>query len=96
MDDLIPILGILFVLGPPATWLFSITPLGRALTERLRGRSDTPDEGILDLQDEIERLHDHLRSQDERIEELHDRIDFTERLLARPAAKEPDKVETPV
>ena len=97
MEPLIPIFGMLFVLGPVATWAFSHTPLGRALAERLRG-GGVSDERVLDMQDEIERLHEHVAGQDQRLDELHDRLDFTERLLTRgsPNANAADAVATPV
>ena len=41
MEDLIPILGIIFVIGPISALVFSWTPLGRAVVERLRGHQWT-------------------------------------------------------
>jgi len=81
MDELIPIFGIIFVIGPISALVFSWTPLGRAVIERVRGRPAANEEGLLQLQDEIERLHTQLSDQDQRFEELHERLDFTERLL---------------
>ena len=83
MDELIPILGIIFVIGPISALVFSYTPLGRAVIERLRGRGPATDANLLQLQDEIDRLHDQLGEQDQRFEELHERLDFTERLLSQ-------------
>lgn len=50
------------------------------------------------MQDEIERLGDQKAEQDRRIEELHDRLDFAERMLARGSAvpDEPEETATPV
>ncbi len=89
-------LWVVFVLGPIATLAVSYTPLGRALIERLRGRAgDSPPPDMLD---ELVRLGDQMAEQDRRIEELHDRLDFAERLLARGSSvpDEPEETTTPV
>jgi predicted nuclease with TOPRIM domain len=98
MEHMIPIFGIIFVIGPIASLVFSYTPLGKAIIERLRGRSNTSDDSLLQLQDEIDRLHDQIGQQDQRFEELHERLDFTERLLTSRSEVEgePDEVVTPV
>lgn len=97
MDELIPIFGIVFVIGPISALVFSYTPLGRAVVERLRGRSRGSEDSLLELQDEIDRLHEQIGQQDQRFEELHERLDFTERLLTRrsEAGNEADEVVTP-
>ncbi len=96
-DSLIPIVAIIFVIGPVSAWGFSYTPLGRAIVKRLSGSTNVADDRLLELQDELERLHEQMGQQDARFEELHDRLDFAERLLARgsPAAEEPERVVTP-
>ena len=98
MDELIPIVAMIFVLGPIASLAFSYTPLGRAVVQRLRGRVSQPDDVLLDLQDEIDRLREQITNQDQRFEELHDRVDFAERLLVRRSGvrDEADQVVTPV
>ncbi len=89
-------LWVVFVLGPIATLATSYTPPGRALIERLRGR--VSDSLLLDMQDEIVRIGDQMAEQDRRIEELHDRLDFAERLLSRGSGvpDEPGETATPV
>jgi len=89
-------LWVVFVLGPIATLAVSYTPLGRALIERLRVR--TSDSLLLEMRDEVARLGDQMAEQDRRIEELHDRLDFAERLLVRGSAvpDEPEETATPV
>jgi hypothetical protein len=90
-------LWVIFVLGPIATFAISYTPLGRALIERVRGRAGLADALLLDVQDEIERLREQMAEQDHRFEELHDRLDFAERLLVRgPVPNEPEEAVTPV
>ncbi len=98
LDALIPIFGIIFVIGPVSALVFSYTPLGRAIVKRLGGGAKASDDRLLELQEEIERLQEQVGYQDTRFEELHDRVDFAERLLAResPAADEPERIVTPV
>ncbi|MGE0553391.1 MAG: hypothetical protein AB7R55_08160 [Gemmatimonadales bacterium] len=51
-------------------------PIGRALAKRLEGHSPASDERVLDLEARIAELE---RDRDE----LHERVEFAERLLAR-------------
>ena len=94
MGELIPILAMTFVLGPIATLAFSYTPLGRALVERLRGRGRPQDDMLVDLHDEIERLRDHIAAQEQQFDELHERVDFAERILLRGQALRIGPVES--
>lgn len=89
-------LWVVFVLGPIATLAVSYTPLGRALIERLRGQAN--DALLLDMHDQIERLSEQLVEQGQRFDEVHDRLDFAERLLARgsAASDQAEDVTTPV
>ena len=89
---------VIFVLGPIAAFAFSYTPLGRALIERVRGRAGQVDTLLLEMQDEIERFREQIADQEHRFEELHERLDFAERLLVRgsAASAESEEVATPV
>jgi len=55
----------------------SWTPLGRALTDRIR-RGPRPDPAARDG------LEDELHALQQRMAELEERLDFAERLLAKP------------
>ncbi len=63
-------------------WMISLSPVGKAFAERIRGR---PQEAPpLQNQEEILQSLDDLRHQ---VAELAERVDFTERMLAkRPEA----------
>ena len=61
----------------------AFSPLGRALAERLRGR---PRDGALTT-GEVDALRDELQSVRHHVEELAERQDFTERLLAQVREK---------
>ena len=71
MED---ILAIIFIFGGGTLVLLSISPVGRALAERLRGRipHSGPDPEILA---ELDALRAELT-------EVQERLDFAERLLA--------------
>ena len=72
--------GIVFVVGiliGAATWL--LTPIARALAERLRGGRATNAE-LQSLRDELMQEQQALRQD---MGDLGERLDFTERLLAK-------------
>lgn len=70
------ILAIIFIFGVPGIIGLSFTPLGRALTDRVRHGVQPRDAIDPALYDEVEQLRTEVA-------ELHERVDFTERLLAR-------------
>ena len=61
----------------------AFSPLGRALAERIRGRPRDP---ALDT-GEVEALRDELAMIHRQVDELAERQDFTERLLAQAREK---------
>jgi hypothetical protein len=69
------ILAITFIFGGGTLFLLSISPVGKAIAERIRAHGAVP------MQDP-ELLHevDALRRD---VSELQERVDFTERLLAQ-------------
>lgn len=73
MED---ILAIVLIFGGGACVLISYSPIGRALADRLRGRMPGP---VFDDTAILTEL-DTLRSE---VAELHERVDFSERLLTR-------------
>ncbi|MBA3497867.1 MAG: hypothetical protein H0T86_12240 [Gemmatimonadales bacterium] len=73
--DMEGVLAITFIFGGGTLFLLSVSPVGKALAERIRsqGGRSTPDPELLA---EV----DALRAE---VSELHERVDFTERLLAQ-------------
>jgi hypothetical protein len=71
MED---ILALILIFGGGTVVAISFSPIGRAIAERIRGRRDEvpPDP---QLYEELDRMRQELG-------ELHERVDFTERLLA--------------
>ena len=73
------VLAIVFIFGGGTLFLLSVSPVGKALAERIRGGSPS---GIADQQ-----LLDEVHQLREEMPELQERVDFAERLLAeRPEA----------
>lgn len=69
------VLAITFIFGGGTLFLLSISPIGKAYAERIRARTHEmapPDPQVLAELDD-------LRLQ---VSELHERVDFAERLLA--------------
>lgn len=73
MED---VLAIIFIFGVPGLIGFTFTPMGRALTDRIRYGVQQRDAVDPALYEEVEQLRTEVA-------ELHERVDFTERLLAR-------------
>jgi hypothetical protein len=71
--DMEGILAITFIFGGGTLFLLSISPVGKAIAERIRSQGTVP------MQDpELLAEVDALRRD---VTELHERVDFTERLL---------------
>jgi hypothetical protein len=79
--DMEGVLAITFIFGGGTLFLLSVSPVGRALAERIRGQAQPAHDP--ELLAEVDALrHD--------VAELHERVDFAERLLAQ--RQEPGKV----
>ena len=83
--DIEGVLAIVFLFGGGTLFLLSISPIGRALAERIRGK--TASAGGSDVRAE---LAEHKEALDQEVEavrhevaELAERLDFAERLLAQ-------------
>src|SRR6266705_32756 len=79
------VLAIVFLFGGGTLFLLAISPIGKAIAERIRGKGVTADGGELRAQ-----LAEHKEALDQEIEavrrevaELAERLDFAERLLAQ-------------
>jgi hypothetical protein len=76
----IPIIAV----GGFFAWMISLSPLGRALAERLR-HGPVPPGGTGEDQGELVESVEQLRRE---VAELAERVDFTERLLGQQKAAE--------
>lgn len=83
--ELIPIV-LFIVMGAVG---ISFSPIGRAMARRAGGAKDDPD--IEELKAEIAELRERLADAEARLggelDELHNRVDFAERVIAQQQAK---------
>jgi hypothetical protein len=79
MED---ILAIVFLFGGGTLAAVAFSPIGRALADRIRGRVAGPDAtaDVAELRDTMTAEMQDLRQE---VSELAERLDFTERLLAK-------------
>jgi hypothetical protein len=78
--------AITFIFGGGTLFLLSISPVGKALADRLRGRTEPAQDP--ELLAEVDALR-------QEVAELHERVDFAERvLLNSPDRKELGKGES--
>ena len=78
MEDILAIIGIF---GGGTLILLAFSPIGRALADRLRGKSLQPPQGV--APEELDDVRAQLQSVQEQLSELAERQDFTERLLSK-------------
>ena len=84
--DIEGVLAITLIFGGGTLFLLSISPVGRALADRLRGRTEPAQDP--ELLAEVDALR-------QEVAELHERVDFAERvLLNSPDRKELGKGES--
>jgi hypothetical protein len=77
MVDMEGVLAITFIFGGGTLFLLSISPVGKALAERIRTGGAVPPEPDPQILAELDSLRQEMA-------ELQERVDFTERLLAQP------------
>lgn len=81
MED---ILAITFIFGGGSLFLLAISPVGRAIADRIRGAGRTLPREVADQMKESQiAIFDELESLRHDVTELQERIDFTERVLAK-------------
>jgi hypothetical protein len=82
--DMEGLLAITFIFGGGTLFLLSISPVGKALADRLRGHA--PPAQDPELLAEVEALR-------QEVAELQERVDFTERMLSSHERRELGKGE---
>lgn len=83
MED---ILAITFIFGGGAIFLLAISPVGRAIADRIRGAADAPRavvERLQRLEEQQLAILEELEVLRREVTEVQERMDFAERLLAR-------------
>jgi len=84
-DVLIPLVAILTIFGGGTLVLLSLTPVGKALAARIL-KKPLPgefDEDTAEAVHELRREVDELRHFEQQVNELGERVDFLERLVAQ-------------
>jgi F0F1-type ATP synthase membrane subunit b/b' len=83
--DIEGILAVTLFLGGGTVFLLAISPIGKAIAERIRGKGTTADAGELraELAEHKEALEQELEAVRREVGELAERLDFAERLLAQ-------------
>ncbi|MCH7473852.1 MAG: hypothetical protein IIA27_04210 [Gemmatimonadetes bacterium] len=86
--DLEGALAIFFIFGGGAAFLMAMSPIGRAVADRIRGRGVAGSGGggedrIRFLQESQDSMLEELDSMRHEIGDLQERVDFTERLIAQ-------------
>jgi Tfp pilus assembly protein PilO len=82
MEDII---AIIFLFGGATAVGLGFSPIGRALAERIRGKTAIPgaDELRTELAESREAQAEELQQVRQEVAELAERLDFAERLLAQ-------------
>jgi len=90
--DMEGILAITFIFGGGTLFLLAISPVGRALAARIQGKAVTSDEVVQRLEAANQAVMDDMEELRQDVAEVHERLDFAERLLAqqRQGALPPD------
>jgi len=95
MMDMTAIVGILAVFVPTGAVVFSLTPIGRAIAQRIKGQCDIDSARFDEIQSALFDLRDAVERIGADYTELQDRVSFAERLLVT-SGSERDSVLTPV
>ncbi len=81
MDDII---AIVLLFGGGTLFLLSVSPVGRAIAHRIKGTGSVASaDAMRQLEETQSHVLDELDSIRQELAEVQERLDFTERLLAR-------------
>lgn len=77
------VLAIVFIFGGGALFLLSVSPVGRAVAARITNKASADDPSVRQLIESQHALSDDVDALREELGQLQERLDFTERMLAR-------------
>jgi Skp family chaperone for outer membrane proteins len=81
MED---ILAIIFIFGGGSLFLLAISPIGKAIAERIRGGSPNSPGAVHEALEGLrEEMVTELQQMRKEVNELGERMDFAERMLAQ-------------
>ncbi len=88
------VVAITLVIGPFSALVFSWSPIGRAITDRIRGHSIGDRTQLDEIRHMVCELQESMDSVGAHVDDMQDRLSFAERLLTASAERE--KEFTPV
>ncbi len=77
------ILAIVFIFGGGSMFLLAISPVGKAIAARIQSQSGGSNDQLRRVLESHETVLEELEHVRQDVVELQERVDFTERLLAR-------------
>jgi hypothetical protein len=77
------VLAIIFIFGGGTAFLLAVSPVGRAFADRIRGGGIVTDDTVRQLEASHQAVLDELDAVRRDMTELHERLDFTERVIAQ-------------
>jgi hypothetical protein len=81
MEDIV---AIVLLFGGGTLFLLSVSPIGRALAHRIKGAGSASSGDVMrQLEETQSHVLDELDAMRQELAEVQERLDFTERLLAR-------------
>lgn len=80
MED---ILALVLIFGGGSLFLLAISPIGRAIADRIRSKAPAPTEDLQRVHETQQAILDDLEAVRQELGEVQERLDFTERLLAQ-------------
>ena len=84
MEDLIGLAAVVLLFGGGTAFLISISPVGKAIGDRIRGgRQMLPDGAMEKIQESQMALLDELDAMRQELTDVQERLDFAERLLVK-------------
>ncbi len=82
--DIEGVLAIVFLFGGGTLFLLSISPVGKAVAERIRGTGNAlPERARRELDESRAALESEVQQLRSEVGDLSERMDFAERLLAK-------------
>jgi hypothetical protein len=81
--DMEGILAIVFIFGGGSMFLLAISPVGRAIAARIQGGGRAGDEQVERLEASQQSVIEEVEALRRDVGEMQERLDFTERMLAR-------------
>ncbi len=80
MED---VLAIVLIFGGGSLFLLAISPIGRAIADRIRSGAVVPEESLRRVHEAQQALLEDLGALRQEVAELQERLDFAERLLSQ-------------